>query len=208
MFTAQEQLHTTLPTLDEIDLTCHHEITSKAVSIVQLELGELLAISAFLQKSVSNMMRTHQEYTSKPVVVNIIEVLEETEWVDKEISSTGLAGGYESDDEDFYHSLPAAESFTNSSFVKSQVGLEFDESSKLKEDIMIHYASAVKIYPTPQPLFTMVTGCFKGKSTGVDIIFMIDTGSELNLMAKEFYGRTSLVIDLDGTQWSLKGING
>ena len=40
------------------------------------------------------------------------------------------------------------------------------------------------------------------------MIFMIDTGSELNLMAKEFYDRTSLAIDLDGTRWSLKGING
>jgi len=37
---------------------------------------------------------------------------------------------------------------------------------------------------------------------------MIDTGSELNLMAKEFYDRTSLAIDLDRTCWSLKGING
>ena len=36
---------------------------------------------------------------------------------------------------------------------------------------------------------------------------MVDTGSELNLMSQEFYGRTSLAIDLDGTCWSLKGIN-
>jgi len=100
-----------------------------------------------------------------------------------------------------------AESFTNSSFVESCVVLEFDESSESKEDIMICYASAVKIHPTPQPLFAMVTGHFKGKFTGVDVVFMIDTGSELNLMAKEFYDRTSLMIDLDRTRWSLKGIN-
>jgi hypothetical protein len=37
---------------------------------------------------------------------------------------------------------------------------------------------------------------------------MIDTGSELNLMSLEFYEKTSLAIDLDGTRWSLKGING
>jgi len=37
---------------------------------------------------------------------------------------------------------------------------------------------------------------------------MIDTGSELNLMAKEFYDRMNLAIDLDGMCWSLNGING
>ena len=176
-------------------------------TIVHLELGELLAISAFLQKSVSNMTKTRREYTSKPVVANVVEVLEEEEWAEDEDPSN-LLGGYESDDEDFFHSLPTTESFTNSSFVESRVGLEFDESSESKEDIMIRYASAVKIHPTPQPLFAMVTGRFKGKFAGMDVIFMIDTGSELNLMAKEFYDRTNLAIDLDGTRWSLKGING
>jgi len=103
---------------------------------------------------------------------------------------------------------PVLPSVTNSSFVESRVGLEFDESSESKEEIMICYASMVKIHPTPQPLFAMVTGCFKGKFSGKDVIFMIDTGSKLNLMAKEFYDRTNLAIDLDGTCWSLKGING
>ena len=177
-------------------------------TIVQLELGELLAISAFLQKSVSNMTKTRREYTSKPVVANVVEVLEETEWAEDDASTSDLAGGYESDDEEFYRSLPTAESSTNSGFIESRVGLEFDESTESKEDILIRYASAVKIHPTPQPLFAMVTGRFKGKFAGVDVIFMIDTGSELNLMAKDFYDRTNLAIDLDGTRWSLKGING
>ena len=77
-----------------------------------------------------------------------------------------------------------------------------------KEEIMICYASAVKIHIVPQPLFAMVTGCFRGKFAGLDVVFMIDTGSELNLMSQEFYDKTNLAIDLDGTRWSLKGING
>ena len=177
-------------------------------TLVHLELGELLAISAFLQKSVSNMTKTRRKYTSKLVVASVVEVLEDADWSDEEVSVSELAGGYESNDEDFYRSLPSTESFTNSSFVELRVGLEFDESSESKEDIMICYASIVKIHPMPQPLFAMVTGRFKGKFAGKDVIFMIDTGSELNLMAKEFYNRTSLAIDLDGTRWSLKGING
>ena len=136
--------------------------------IVQLELGELLAISAFLQKSVSNMTKTHREYTSKPVVANIVEVLKEADWTEKEISSTDLAGGYESDDEDYYRTLPAAESSTNSGFVEPRVRLEFDESTESKEEILIRYASAVKILHPPQPLFAMVTGRFRGKFAGLD----------------------------------------
>jgi len=89
-------------------------------TLVHLELGELLAISAFLQKSVSNMTKTRQEYVSKPIVANVVEVLEEADWAEEEISSPELVGGYDSDDEDYYRSLPAAESFTNSSFVESR----------------------------------------------------------------------------------------
>jgi len=37
---------------------------------------------------------------------------------------------------------------------------------------------------------------------------MIDTGSELNLMSQDFYVKTNLAVNLDGTRWSLKGING
>ena len=85
---------------------------------------------------------------------------------------------------------------------------KFDEASESKEEIMTRYASAVKIHMTPQPLFAMITGRFKGKFAGLDVVFMVDTGSELNLMSQEFYSQTALAIDLDGTHWSLKGING
>ena len=177
-------------------------------TIVQLELGELLAISAFMQKSIGNMTKTRREYKSKPVVASIVEVLEDVEWDEENAMQTELAGGYDSDDEDFYNTLPTAESFSNAGFIESRVGLEFDESKESKESILVRYASAVKIHLSPQPLFAMVTGRFKGKFAGFDAVFMIDTGSELNLIAQEFYDRTNLAIDLDGTRWSLKGING
>jgi hypothetical protein len=41
-----------------------------------------------------------------------------------------------------------------------------------------------------------------------DVTFMVDTGSELNLMSEEFFRRTALPLDHDGSRWSLKGING
>jgi len=152
--------------------------------------------------------KTCQEYVSKPIVANVMEVLKETDWVEEEILSTELVGGYESDDEEYFHSLPEAESFTNSGFIESCVSLEFDESTECKEEVLICYASVVKIHLTLQPLFAMVTRHFQGNFAGLDVVFMIDTGSELNLMAQEFYDRTNLAIDLDRTHWSLKGING
>jgi len=154
-------------------------------TIVHLELGELLALSAFLQKSVSNLMKTQREYNTKPVVANVVEVLEEAEW-GEEITSE-LTGGYDSDNEEYYQSLPIADSSTSSGYVESCIGLEFDEATESKEDIMIRYASAVKIHLMPQPLFAMITGRFRGKFAGLDVVFMVDTSSELNLMSQEFY---------------------
>jgi len=176
-------------------------------TIIHLELGELLALSAFLQKSVSNLTKTHREYNTKPVVANVVEVLKEADWEEEELTSE-LVGGYNSDDEEFYQSLPVADISASAGYVESHIGLEFDEAMENKEEIMIRYASAVKIHLTPQPLFAMITGRFRGKFAGLDVIFMVDTGSELNLMSQEFYNRTSMAIDLDGTHWSLKGING
>ena len=54
----------------------------------------------------------------------------------------------------------------------------------------------------------MVTGHFPGMFGGLNVYFMVDTGSELNLVSRDCYNRTSLPIDLDGTRWSLKGIHG
>ena len=154
--------------------------------VVHLELRELLVLSAYLQKLVSNLTKTHCKYNTKLVVANVVEVLEEVEWEGKELTSQ-LAEGYDSDDEEYYRSLPYANSSTNSGYIDSHIGLEFDKASESKEEIMTRYASAVKIYLMPQLLFMMITGRFRGKFAGLDVVFMVDTGSELNLMSQEFY---------------------
>ena len=48
-------------------------------TLIHLELGKLLVISAFLQKSVGNMTKMHHEYTSKLVIASIVEVLEDAD---------------------------------------------------------------------------------------------------------------------------------
>ncbi|KIJ94200.1 hypothetical protein K443DRAFT_110824, partial [Laccaria amethystina LaAM-08-1] len=94
---------------------------------VQLELGELLALSAFLQKSVSNMTKTRREYNTKPVTASIVEILE-----DEDDYASELVGGY--DDELSYPSSESA--YTNTGYVESRIGLEFDEATEDKEEIM------------------------------------------------------------------------
>ncbi|KAF8225297.1 hypothetical protein L208DRAFT_1306864, partial [Tricholoma matsutake] len=67
-------------------------------------------------------------------------------------------------------------------------------------------SSAIKIHTSP--LFAMTTGCFEGKIAGRPVIFMVDTGLELNLVSDELYRQTNLPLDVNGARWSLKGING
>jgi len=105
-------------------------------TIVHLELGELLALSAFLQKSVSNLTKTRYEYNTKPVVANVVEVLEEADWEEEELTSE-LVGGYNSDDEEFYQSLSVADISASAGYVELRIGLEFDEVMENKEEIMI-----------------------------------------------------------------------
>ena len=105
-------------------------------TIIHLELGELLTLSAFLQKSVSNLTKTRREYNTKPVVANVVEVLEEADWEEEELTSE-LVGGYNSDDEEFYQSLSVADISASAGYVELRIGLEFDEVMENKEEIMI-----------------------------------------------------------------------
>ena len=93
-------------------------------TIVHLELGELLVLSAFLQKSVGNLTKTRREYNMKLVVANVVEVLGEAEW--EEESTSELMGEIESDDdEDYFNSLPIADISTSSGYVVEVLNVPF-----------------------------------------------------------------------------------
>ena len=74
----------------------------------------------------------------------------------------------------------------------------YNVSSLMPEDIFLCYALAVRLVP-PSPLFAMVIGCFSGMFGGLNVYFMVNTSSELNLVSCDCYNQTSLSIDLDGT---------
>ena len=100
-------------------------------------------------------------------MANVIEVLKEADWVEEEVLLTELVGGYESDDKEYFCSLPEAESFTNSGFIESHVSLEFNESAESKEEVLICYASAVKLQPTWQLTLMEHVGPLKGLTDGL-----------------------------------------
>jgi hypothetical protein len=54
----------------------------------------------------------------------------------------------------------------------------------------------------------MTTGQFTSTIVGQDITFMVDSGSELNLMSEDLHSQMGIPIDLDSARWLLKGING
>ena len=87
----------------------------------------------------------------------------------------------------------------------STVHLSYRDDEDL-DDVLLRYSSTVKMVTTP--LFAMTTGRFSGTIAGLDVTFMVDSGSELNLMSEDLHSRTGVAIDLDGARWLLKGING
>jgi Aspartyl protease len=72
--------------------------------------------------------------------------------------------------------------------------------------IVDRYAGAVAI--SPSRFFAMATGRFEGKFADVPVYFMIDSGSELNLIPEEVYNQTQVALDVDGSRWALRGVHG
>ncbi|GLB41123.1 hypothetical protein LshimejAT787_0903380 [Lyophyllum shimeji] len=179
---------------------------------ITLTLGSLLGSSPEMQRRFANLTKTRREYTEKsdkPVVAHLVEALENDPNEDNEDECVWFTAqadadddAPDSDDEEEY------EAIFSPTVVKSEsrVQVDYDPNVDDEDDIYARYASAVRMHV--QPLYAMVTGRFRGKFAGQWVFFMVDCGSELNIVGMELYEKTTLPIDLDGTRWSLKGING
>ena len=84
--------------------------------------------------------------------------------------------------------------------------LSYDEENENIDEILVRYSSTIKLHTNP--LFAMTTGQFEGTLAGCPVVFMVDTGSELNLILHSLFQQTALALDMDGACWSLKGVNG
>ncbi|KAJ3487664.1 hypothetical protein NLJ89_g11690 [Agrocybe chaxingu] len=74
------------------------------------------------------------------------------------------------------------------------------------QSFLISHSNAVQVRPTR--LLAMTTGIFTAKFCDQSAKFMIDTGSELNLIPERLLSIPGLALDFEGSRWALKGING
>ena len=74
------------------------------------------------------------------------------------------------------------------------------------QTFLVRHSNAVALKPTK--MLAMTTGVFTAKFCGQSLKFMVDTGSELNLIPERLLSISGLALDFAGSQWSLKGVNG
>ncbi|THH15646.1 hypothetical protein EUX98_g9432 [Antrodiella citrinella] len=86
--------------------------------------------------------------------------------------------------------------------------LSYDPGCEDLNEIMERYVHAIAMGPSPKKFFAMVTGIVKGKFGTEDITFLVDSGSELNLITRRVWEQSHVDLDPDGGRWSLKGVVG
>ncbi|OSC96480.1 hypothetical protein PYCCODRAFT_1331315, partial [Trametes coccinea BRFM310] len=74
------------------------------------------------------------------------------------------------------------------------------------EELVIRYADAVVLGSSR--LYAMASGLVDVVFGDQRATFLVDSGSELNLVSATLWEKTRLVIDKDGARWSLKGLGG
>jgi hypothetical protein len=139
-------------------------------TIITLPLRDVIGISADLQKRFANLTKTRREYTQKAAVT---------------------AHGYGDAGEDC-HSEGESDSSSHTdeeyapenAAVTSRLQFSYGMHENI-EEVLERYSSAVSLQAAP--LFAMSTGRFEGSMAGQSVTFMVDTGSELNLISAEFY---------------------
>lgn len=171
---------------------------------ILVSLHELLGALPDMQRHFANLTKTQREYTDKSVKAYFVEHVEDDYWNDVEDYDYNA----ECEGTLFVYTDEALPLQPQTSVLDSCMAVDFDPSVTTEEHLLHCYSSTVKIHVEDSPLYAMVTGRFLGTFGGVRCSFMVDTGSELNLVSDHIYKESRLPIDLDGTRWSLKGING
>ncbi|OSX64611.1 hypothetical protein POSPLADRAFT_1053421 [Postia placenta MAD-698-R-SB12] len=72
--------------------------------------------------------------------------------------------------------------------------------------LLERYAGAVAV--GSRRYYAMACGVLEGKFGSEQVTFLINSGSELNLITRRVWEQSGVDMDSDGSRWSLKGING
>lgn len=143
-----------------------------------ISLRDVLAMSPHLQKRLGSLVKTRREY--EPRVVKSAEVCE----------MTCLEGTREDATSD----------------ASSLAHVTYDRSSENLNELIERYADAIVIKRSR--LFAMASGLVEVVFGSRRATFLVDTGSELNLVSRRLWDASQLEVDKDGARWSLKGLGG
>ncbi|OJT10002.1 hypothetical protein TRAPUB_13515 [Trametes pubescens] len=143
-----------------------------------ISLRDVLAMSPYLQKKLGNLVRTRREYEPRSVQ-------------DGEACALTC----------FDVSVRSEQSGEEPGSAKMEYGRNED-----LEKLLDRYANAIVLRRTR--LYAMSSGLVHVVFGGQRAVFLVDTGSELNLVSRHMWEASGLKVDKDGARWSLKGLGG
>ncbi|KZT07976.1 uncharacterized protein LAESUDRAFT_698039 [Laetiporus sulphureus 93-53] len=161
---------------------------------VSLPLRALLGVSPELQKRMTGLTRLRREASIRAAEG---EVLEEIMTPGTRTSKVKLEDELEEQDR--------AEAENEGGYPSGAAYLTCATTEEAMH-ILDRYASAIVV--EPKRYFAMACGTVQGKFGTEDCTFLVDSGSELNLITQRVYDRAGVELDSDGSRWSLKGISG
>ncbi|KAL6299709.1 hypothetical protein BKA93DRAFT_829689 [Sparassis latifolia] len=145
---------------------------------VTLPLRDILGASSELQKRFASLTKTRKEFGAKASIYDCDEVDEDNTSADMPQSGKEQT---------------------------AQALLTFSTKDDLMH-ILERYAGAVSL--GAKWFFAMACGVVQAKFGTKDVTFLVDSGSELNLVSRRIFDQSGVDIDEDGARWSLRGIYG
>nr|AAZ28941.1 Gag [Phanerochaete chrysosporium RP-78] len=149
---------------------------------VTISLREIIAVSPDLQRQFGMLVKTRREYNAKAGEWEVVET-EADRSASNDTSTTGEPQGDE----------PGV------AYLTLQPGED-------PHEILGRYTSAVSL--GVKKSFARVVPIVEGVFGGEKVKFLLDSGSELNLVTRRVWEQTGVPIDEDGKRWSLRGIGG
>ena len=176
---------------------------------VTLTLREVIAMAPTLQKRLAGLVKTRREYDHKATSASVLSL--GTTSPDSDANTRAKPAPtvtFKTDralPDDTIRQLAefVSEGSTDANF---EAEISFVEGQEQLSELLHRYAASIAL---GQPRkFAMISGFVTLIFGDQKAIFLIDSGSELNIVNRTLWKRTSLEMDPDGSRWSLRGIGG
>ncbi|KAJ6565385.1 hypothetical protein B0H10DRAFT_2359518 [Mycena sp. CBHHK59/15] len=151
---------------------------------VTLTIQDILGASHALQKKMQESTQRRREYVTNSGEYEIFS---------PEVAASVSDGRLES-------------RYTDPRFVL-HIGRSRDDQERV-QSLMTYFSSLHAIPNRMSRYLAFATGQLTVKIHNTDVRCLVDTGSELNLISNALVESLGLAIDIDGTRWSLSGVNG